>query len=287
MKTGVAMNVKLVGAVIALSLAAPAMAETLNNATIIALSSAGLGDEAVIAKIRSSTGTYDLSTDQIIALKQQGVSGPVIAAMLDSTNPATRPVAFSMTSPDPQVPHPSGVYLMEGGGAGARMQRIDATASNQAKTGGILGYALTGGLASMSIKAAIPGERARVATTSHHPTFYMFFDASNPESAKQVVTFASGASATVSSPNEFTLIHLTQKKGRREARVGSVNIGGAKTGVMDKDQLPFDYDMVRPGVFRVTPKTDLPSGEYGLIYAISGSGTGGAMSARVFDFSVQ
>lgn len=219
----------------------------------------------------------------LIALKKQGVSGPVIAAMLAASSPATAPGAYSMTSLDPMATHPTGVYMV----GATSLSRIDATASNQAKTGGIIGYALTGGLASMSVKAAIAGDTARIAADGRRPRFLMFFDESNPDSARQVATFASGASATVNSPAEFTLIKLTQKKGRREARVGSMNIGGAKSGVMDKDQIPFDYAMVRPAVFSVSPKAELSAGEYGFIYAISGFGTGGAMTARVVDFSVR
>lgn len=277
------MKIKMLLTVCAILAATPAVAETLNNQLIVALTGAGLGDEAIVAKIKSSTGAYDLSTDQIIALKQKGVSGPVIAAMLASTMPVTGPVSYSMTALDPMVAHPTGVYLV----GPTALTRIDATVSNQAKTGGIIGYALTGGIASMSVKAAIPGDTARAAAAVGKPSFLMFFDESNPESARQVTAFASGAAATVTSPAEFTLIKLTPKKGRREARVGSMNIGGAKSGVMDKDQIPFDYEMVRPGVFRVSPKTELGKGEYGFIYAISGSGTGGALTARVFDFSVR
>ena len=90
----------------------------------------------------------------------------------------------------------------------------------------------------------------------------------------------------MSSPSEFTLIKLMEKKGRREARVGSMNIGGAKTGVMDHDRIPFDYQMVREGVYKVTVKQPLEAGQYGFIYALSGGGTGGAMTARIFDFAV-
>ena len=65
-----------------------------------------------------------------------------------------------------------------------------------------------------------------------------------------------------------------------------MNIAGAKTGVMDSDRIAFDYEMVRPGVYKVTPKQSLKPGQYGFIYAIAGAGTAGAMSARIFDFSV-
>ena len=283
------MKIKILVAASLLAISTAAPAETLNNEVIVTLSHAGLGDEAIIAKIKASGANYDLSTDQIIALKNRGVSGPVIAAMLAAANPAPATAALSIDAADPAVPHATGVYLLVDGAAPA-MTRIDATVSNQAKTGGIIGYALTSGIASMSIKAAIPGESARTNTTNVRPVFYFFFDESNPDSARQATTWASGSNASVSSPNEFTLVRLNQKKGRREARVGSVNIGGAKTGVMDKDQIPFDYTMVRPGVFKATPREPLGPGEYGFMFAITGGGggfTGGAMTARIFDFSVR
>ena len=53
----------------ALFFASPVAAETLTNTTVIALVRAGLGDEAVIAKIKASEGKYDLSTNDLIALK--------------------------------------------------------------------------------------------------------------------------------------------------------------------------------------------------------------------------
>ena len=273
----------MIHALAALAMAvATVPADRLTNDTVVALTAAGLGDEAIIAKIKSSEVEFDLSTDQMIALRQKGVSGPVIAAMLTASSGGggTMAGAMSMDSPDPMRPHPAGVYLL----SGARMSRIDATVSNQAKTGGLIGSMLTGGIASASIKASIGNETARVITSPGMPTFYFFFDEANGQAAG---AFASGVSAVATSPNEFTLIKLAKKKGRREARVGSMNIAGAKTGVMDKDRIAFSYGMVRPGVYKVTPEASLSPGEYGFIYAIAGGGAGGAMTARIFDFSVQ
>jgi hypothetical protein len=269
----------------ALFFASPLAAETLTNATVVQLVKAGIGNDAVIAKIKATEGKYDLSTDDLIALKNDGVSGEVIAAMIAGpvkAEPAA--VAMSLTDINPLTPHPSGLYLIDA--AANRLDRIDPTVSNQAKTGGIFGYALTMGLASMSVKVAISGEAARVVAPSPKPSFYFFFDASNPATANIASSWSAGSAQTVSSPSEFTLIRMMEKKGRREARVGSMNIGGAKTGVMDHDRIPFDYQMVREGVYKVTPKEPLEAGQYGFIYALSGGGTGGAMTARIFDFAI-
>jgi hypothetical protein len=269
----------------ALFFAAPAAAETLNNATVIQLVKAGIGNDAVIAKIKSTDGNYSLGTNDLIALKNEGVPGDVIAAMIGaSAKPEPTAAAMSLTDINPMTPHPSGVYLIDT--RGNQLQRIEPTVSNQAKTGGIFGYALTAGIASISIKVAITGETARVVAPVGVPAFYFFFDASNPATVNLASSWAAGSAQTVTSPSEFTLIKLMEKKGRREARVGSMNIAGAKTGVMDHDRIPFDFAMVRPGVYKVTPKQPLEPGQYGFIYALSGAGTAGAMTARIFDFAV-
>ena len=261
----------------------PAHAEPLTTDAVVQMTKAGLGYDAIIAKVKSENRSFDLTTEQMIALRQQGVTSSVIAAMLN--NSPTAAPALSLTSPDPNVPHPPGLYLLSGEGANARTQRIDPTASSQAKTGGLLGYALTGGIASMSVKVAITNDAARTRATTGKPRFYMFFDESNNAAATS--TWASGFNTVVTSPAEFNLIRLNKKDGRREARVGSVNLAGAKSGIMDKDRLSFGYQMIRPGVYQVDVSTPLPPGEYGFMFSIGGGGTSGAMTARIFDFGVE
>ena len=264
--------------------------EVLTNDTILKLVSAGLPDQAIVAKIKSSKTAFDLSTDNMIALKTKGVSGAVLGAMLDPA-PAAAPVQaeFSSDSPDVAVPHYPGVYMFSA--KDNRMTRMMATSSNQAKTGGILGYALTMGIASMSIKATIPGKSARISTGNSRPVFYLFFDESVPRAMQGngASIWMSGAGNVTSSPAELSLVRFTEKPAAREARVGSMNIAGAKQGVMDKDQIGFESEMVRPGLFKVIPTADLKPGQYGFIQALTGgnvSGGGGAMTARVFDFGV-
>ncbi|MEO6093560.1 MAG: hypothetical protein ABIT04_02880 [Novosphingobium sp.] len=259
-----------------------AHANSLTTDDLVVLSKSGIGDDAIIAKVKNSDTHMNLSVDQMLALKAQGVSGPVIASLMAEARPAA-PV-FSMDSPDPNVNHPAGVYLLDE--PSAKLVRIDAVVTNQAKTGGIIGYALTGGIASMSVKAAIQNQSAKTHSVTRRPAFYFFFDESNAANGAVQATWAAGTAATVTSPGEFTLVRLIQKSGRRQARVGSVNLAGAKTGVMDSDRLAFDYTLVRPGVFRVVPTTELTPGEYGFIYSVAGGGAGGAVTARIFDFAV-
>lgn len=276
----------------ALTAAAPASAETLDNAAIMQLVEIGLGDEAIVAKIDATATRFDVSTPQLIALKNAGVSSTVIAAMITKSNaPSTSSaVSVSMDDPDPMVPHASGVYLLADQQPEPRMQFIDATTTNQTKTGGFLGYALTGGLASMSFKTVIPQASARTVTQQARPVFYFYFDEANSSLSNRGGNNFWMAGA-VTSPAEFSLVRFDVKKDRREAKVGKFNIGGAKAGVMAKDQIAFDYERLAPGVFKVQPQEDLETGEYGFLYSSqTGGGVGmanvGAQTARIFDFSV-
>lgn len=285
---------------LALLMAVPAQAqvqaETLTNDMVVTLVQAGLGDDAVIAKIRASAGHYALATDDLIALKKKGVSGPVIAAMIEAgaSGAVSSKAALSADSPDPLVPHPSGIYMLADWAAEPKMVRMDPTISNQSKTGGLLGYAFTAGIASLSIKAVIPNTNARVQAGRGRPTFYFYFDEASRSLSQAGASspWMAGAATSITSPNEFSLIQFDVKKDRRETRVGSLNLAGAKTGVMDKDRIAFDYEQITPGVFKVTPRAELPAGEYGFLYSVTaGVGPGvwgnGTAGARIFDFAVQ
>ena len=62
--------------------------------------------------------------------------------------------------------------------------------------------------------------------------------------------------------------------------------------VMDKDQIPFTYEQVAQGVYKLTPETALEKGQYGFIFAVGGGagpglvGSAGTAGARVFAFGV-
>jgi precorrin-4 methylase len=79
------------GALLALT-ASSAYAEPFSVSQIIKLSNLKMGDDAIIAKIKSSENSYDLSTEQMIELKQKGVSSAVIAAMLDKRAAVASPI---------------------------------------------------------------------------------------------------------------------------------------------------------------------------------------------------
>ncbi|HEY5044129.1 MAG TPA: hypothetical protein VIK53_19330 [Verrucomicrobiae bacterium] len=56
---------------------------------ILQLAQANIGDDTIIAYIKNSGNSYGLNADQIIYLRQQGVSDAVIRTMLNQPKPAT------------------------------------------------------------------------------------------------------------------------------------------------------------------------------------------------------
>jgi hypothetical protein len=270
-------------------LAVRARAETLTDSAVISLVKAGLGEGTVIAKIQTSATAFDLSTEQLVILKRNGVPDVVIAAMLRASTNATvsANVDVDSTSADPTAPHASGIYMLDEKPVPPQMQRIDPTVGSESKTTGILTYAFTYGIAPVKMKTVIPNASARVKAESGRPTFYFYFDQSRTQLSGNALTgvWLPGA---VTSPSEFSLIRFEVKNGSREAVLGQFNITGMKSGVMEKARVGFTYDNVKPGVFKVTAVSELPPGEYAFVYSTTGAGGGfgGMPGARIFDFAV-
>ena len=158
-----------VAAAVVLAIGAPASAETLTNASVVAMVNAGLGPDTIIAKIRASATSFDLSTDQLVALKKQNVPDVVLAAMLNAGSGAVTTNAAGSNSADPTAPHASGIYLLEPDHAPPQMEHMDATVANETKTSGVLAYAFTYGLARVKIKTVLPSATARVKTSAARP----------------------------------------------------------------------------------------------------------------------
>jgi hypothetical protein len=67
---------------------------------VVQLAQAKIGDDTIIAYIKNSRNSYGLTVDQIIYLRQQGISEPVITAMLNQPGPGV--AVATPTTPAPQ-----------------------------------------------------------------------------------------------------------------------------------------------------------------------------------------
>ena len=85
--------------------------EVLTNATVVRMVAAGLDEQTIVARIQTAPAAeFALGTDDLIALKEAKVSGPVIRAMLNRTAAkpaAAEPSAVAVKDPGPGLPQPA------------------------------------------------------------------------------------------------------------------------------------------------------------------------------------
>ena len=84
-----------------------------NVAEVVKLSSAGLGNDVVLAFVNSSHSMFNLSADNIVQLKDLGVSPTIITAMLNRDNYLQNPngpgqTVYNNQAPPPANPAPTG-----------------------------------------------------------------------------------------------------------------------------------------------------------------------------------
>ena len=141
---------------------------------------------------------------------------------------------------------------------------MDPTIASSLKSGGFgnaLARAYSYGLANEQLKSSLAGANSRTQIQEGNPVFYFYFD-NNPNPNADNWFFASATS-----PNEFVLLKLTEKKANREVVIGTANSYGSSSGINNKNNQDFTYDEVAPGVYKVTLTKPLKTGEYCFQYA--------------------
>ena len=111
--------------------------EDITNARVVEMTKSGLGDDIVIARIKTNTPKFSLTDSDLSQLKKDGVSDKVIAAMLE---------ADAIT-----------VARVTVGGKPTELHTF-----GQAKVGGRLGHTFTYGMKSVKQKAFLPGQHSSV-----------------------------------------------------------------------------------------------------------------------------
>jgi len=106
-----------------------------DNARIIEMTHKGLGDDVIIARIKASATKFDLTDDDLAALKKAGVSDSVVAAMIQSTQLTSAKVAID--------------------GNPVQVRTI-----GEQKVGGRLGHTISLGIMSVKNKAYLQGQHA-------------------------------------------------------------------------------------------------------------------------------
>lgn len=233
--------------------------ETLTNENIITLSKIGLQSSVIITKIKSSGANYDVSTDALINLSKNNVAADVINAMMIKQSEVRTAIINVANDRDPLAMHKSGIYYYNKNDLENPVQRIDPVrVANVSSSGG--GYGGFGGSTQM---AHLSGPKSRLQIADANPVFYFYFDNKNSLSADWYYD--------ASSPNEFALVKLIEKKGERLFKTGGTSSAwfssSSQSGIPEKDKTPFQYTEVSEGIYKITFSESLPEGEFCFVFA--------------------
>jgi hypothetical protein len=281
-------------AMLALTIGASTVAraqETMTNDEVISLTKAGLAGSVIIGKIRTSKSNFDMSTDALIKLKQNGVGDDVVAAMLEAKSGVSTanvptvntsgaaPANASGDPNDPMSKHFYGIYLFEDKDGARKMTQLKPNVSAQNRTGGLFTSQMTYGIGKVKTKANLPGRNANLQLTNTAPTFYFYLDVTSGG--------LNTASGIPSDPNEFTLVRFNVRSDNREVTIGKSNAFGGKGGLSDEYVVQFKAEDLGNGIFRITPAAALTKGEYGFYLVNSGnSNASAAVGSKFFDFGI-
>lgn len=235
-------------------LSAPA-SSAMTNADVVALASAGLSDDLILAKIHAAQATsFDTSVDGLKALKAANISNAVIQVMINPNAASAAPAgAAAATDPnDPITPHPPGIYVVAKGSDGAaHLTVLERAVSKGMKTSGILAHAYTGGIAKAHSQAVIEGSRAPVQMAETNPVFYAYI----PENDSR---FGGGAISV----RDLVLVKLDVKGDTRVINTASLGFASVSTGSDEKAQRGYSSESIKPGIYKLTLANPLPAGEY-------------------------
>jgi hypothetical protein len=235
----------LVSALVAVSLALcvsnGSAAEILTNETVVTMVKAGLGEELILSKVKASQGQYDLSTNGILKLKNDGVSERIIQAMLaastvptpgESKAPAATaapPVPSSPGAPPAIVVHGQSLFVKPGDKV-LEVLPVVAEVAHSMKKHFIPFYFGPG-----DNWHFIRGQKSVVRLPRGKPVFY-----------------------TKVNPSSFQLMRLSYDAGKNIRYVVS-------TGAVYRDAIAITVNRLSDDSFALAPGTDLDGGEYAFV----------------------
>lgn len=264
----------------AISGSAQELSKRLTNHDVIEMTAAGLSDELIIAKLRSTTGAdsidFDTSVEGMKALKSANVSDAVIKVMINPAPPQPTVIAGSPVTIDPNLPPPEvGVYWKDG----HTFVLLQGKTLTQAKVGGRAGSFFSNGMRSEHWDATLEGPHSPNRVKDRRPSFYLYV----PD----------GDTAA-----DYYLIKLEKKGDRREFQVGSFGgVTGGKSGVKRDKVVAFHAEHVGIRIYKLTLDSDLRPGEYAFFLGTSSQSnmsggnmgsarSGGSAGGRIYDFSI-
>lgn len=238
--------------------------EILTNDSVVKMVKSGLGESLILTMVQSQPGKYTLSPDELIKLKQAGVSEKILAAMAAKASSGTSTTAAAPTvtvTTDPDIPQgiDVGVYYKKGG----KWEEMLPEVVNW-KTGGVLKHMASAGIVKGDVNGNIQGAHSRNSAASP---------------VEVVIYMREGTAIT-----EYQLIHLRENSNYREFRTVT---GGVfhESGGATRDIIPFEGQKIANRMYKVV-LPHLGAGEYGFLPPDAVSLAKGASIGKMHTFHV-
>jgi hypothetical protein len=245
----------------------------IDNTTILRMSKAGLGDDVLIQTIQLQPGHYDTNPDDLITLKQAGLSDRVIAAMqahgtglVIRGNPRER---VTPSTPGPVGPTPLtlgvdeiGVYYKSKTGDYIELH----TERVVFKSSGAVKNILSDGLLKKDMNGHLDGSQS---------------DLILPTGTEILIYAPLGTDA-----NEYDFLRFEQHKDDREFRTLTAGVFNSKSGAA-RDEIEFKPKKLSAQLYTFTVPKDIEKGEYGVLPPGAANIQGIAGTGKIFTFSIR
>ena len=243
-----------------------ARVKLIDNDAILRMHAAGLSDDLLVQTVELQPGRYTTGPDDLITLKQAGLSDRVISAMqAHGSGLATRGgKALRDTNPAPLAAgiDEIGVYYRDRNGEWQmlRTERVEFRGSNRLKstlTNGILREDTNGWL----------------------------------DEGKSSLALATGTELLLYTPvgtqaDEYDFLRFNEHKNSRDFRVKTGGVFHSQTGA-GKNELEFQPHKIAPQMYTFTVPRDIEKGEYGVLPPGSANMQGMAHAGKIFTFSIR
>jgi hypothetical protein len=246
----------------------PVQSKQLDNEAIIKMSKADLGDSIIVMAVRMQPGNYRTAPDDLITLKNEGVSQAVISAMLArNSGMQQRPTSFptlhrveaSPLSPNTDDP---GVYFKNKQGQwemmGPELVRY--------RDGGALKSLVTNNIIKKDENGVVSGPKSKLSISPGTDVLIL-----SPDARTDAV--------------EFVVLRFRPKSDRREFRIRTGNVFHSETGT-DRDALEIPLHKIGDRLFGFTVPQDLTKGEYGVLAPWSMGGAGIGHGGKIYTFNI-
>jgi hypothetical protein len=239
----------------------------LTNDSVAKMTKAGLAEEVILNMINTQPAQFSVTPDAMIALKSDGVSDKVIAAMVAKSQPAAAVAPASGPSASVASPAPDSTANLD---IGVYFKKKDEWLELMPevvtwKTGGFLKTLGTGGLVKGDVNGNIKGAQSR-----NKLTIPLEFLIKVPE----------GVAIT-----EYQLIRLRENKNDREFRTmtgGVIHASGGAT----RDVVEFEGKRIASRTFSVVLSEKIGVGEYGFLPPGAVGSASSASIGKMYTFRV-